>query len=91
MPSTVTVDIVGGPNNGSSLLWTGGTTVSAHRGGLAGIVKETMSLHDPRITTIHGSSIDDFDFPRILAHARNARSDLAATRTHDQRRRQPKP
>jgi outer membrane lipoprotein-sorting protein len=69
-PSTVTVDVVGGPNNGASLLWTGGATVSAHRGsGLMGAFKKTLSLHDPQITTIRGSSIDELSFAQILAHA----------------------
>jgi hypothetical protein len=69
-PSTVTVDVVAGPNSGVSLLWTGGTTVSAHRGtGLAGVFKESMSLHDPRVTTIRGSSIDELSFAKVYAHA----------------------
>jgi hypothetical protein len=68
-PSTVTTDEIGGPNNGVSLLWTGGTTVSAHRSGLAGAFKETFSLHDPKVTTIRGSSIDELSFDQIFAHA----------------------
>jgi hypothetical protein len=69
-PSTVTVDVIGGPNNGASLRWTGGTTVSAHRGsGLAGLLKEKLSLHDLLVTTIRGSSIDQLSFSQILAHA----------------------
>jgi len=69
-PSTVTTDVVGGPNNGVSMLWTGGTTVSAHRGGFAGVIKRTIALHDPLVTTIRGGSIDELSFDRILAHAR---------------------
>jgi outer membrane lipoprotein-sorting protein len=69
-PSTVTVDVVGGPKSGVSLLWTGGTTVIAHRGsGLGGMLKKTLSLHDPQITTARGSSIDELSFGHILAHA----------------------
>jgi len=67
-PSTVTVGVIGGPNNGVSLLWTGGTTVSAHRSGLASAFKETLSLHDPKVTTIRGSSIDQLSFGQVLAH-----------------------
>jgi hypothetical protein len=67
-PSTVTVDIIGGPKNGDSLLWTGGTTVSAHRPGLESAFKEKLSLHDPAVTTIRGSSIDEISFGSILAH-----------------------
>lgn len=69
-PSTVTMDVVGGPNNGVSILWTGGATVHAHRGsGAAGMFKKTLSLHDPQVTTIRGSSIDELSFRQILAHA----------------------
>jgi hypothetical protein len=68
-PSTVTVDVVGGPNNGVSLLWKGGPTLTAHRSGLASAFKETLSLHDAKVTTIRGSSIDELSFARILAHA----------------------
>jgi len=72
-PSTVTVDVLGGPNNGVSLLWTGGTTVSAHRGsGAAGMFKRTLSLHDPQVTTIRGSSIDELSLGNVLAHAQQA-------------------
>jgi hypothetical protein len=67
-PSIVTVDIVGGPNNGVSLQWTGGATLSAHKGsGFLGIFKKTFALHDPEITTIRGSSIDEVSFAQILA------------------------
>jgi hypothetical protein len=66
-PSIVTVDIVGGPNNGVSLLWTGGATLSAHKGsGLVGMLRRTFALHDPEITTIRGSSIDEVSFAQIL-------------------------
>jgi hypothetical protein len=67
-PSIVTVDIIGGPNNGVSLLWMGGTTLSAHKGsGFLGMFKRTFALHDPLITTIRGSSIEEVSFAQILA------------------------
>jgi hypothetical protein len=60
---------VGGVNNGVSLLWTGGDTVRAHKSGLVGVFKRTMPLHDPQITTIRGSSIDELSFAQVLIHA----------------------
>jgi outer membrane lipoprotein-sorting protein len=70
-PSTVTLDVVGGPNDGATLLWTGGETVNVHRGtGLAGLFGKTVSLHDPLVTTSRGSSIDEISFERILEHGR---------------------
>lgn len=70
-PSTVTVDVVGGPNDGASLLWKGGDTVSVRRGaGLVGLFGKTLPLHDPLVTTSRGSSIDEISFGRILEHGR---------------------
>jgi len=80
-PSTVTVDVVGGPNNGVSLLWTGGTTVSAHRGsGAVGLFKKTLSLHDRQVTTIRGSSIDELSLGNVLAHAQRTPGKISQAR-----------
>lgn len=76
-PSTVTVDVVGGPNNGVSLLWSGGATVSAHRSGLTAALKESLALHDPKVTTIRGSSIDELSFAQILVHAQHTAGKVA--------------
>ena len=76
-PTTVTVDVVGGTNNGVSLLWKGGDTVSAHRGGIISAFKKTLSLHDPQVTTIRGSSFDELSFAQILAHMQTTPGRLA--------------
>jgi outer membrane lipoprotein-sorting protein len=78
-PSTITVDVVGGTNNGATLLWTGGSTVTARKGGLIGIFKRTLSLHDPQIVTIRGSSIDQLSFFDILAHAQQTAGSISQT------------
>ena len=72
-PATVTVHVVAGPNAGAILDWNGGTTVVASRGrGLLGLFKKTYSLHDPQVTTIRGSSIDQLSFGAILVDAQQA-------------------
>jgi outer membrane lipoprotein-sorting protein len=69
-PSSATVHFSAGPNAGVTVVWNGGNTVVAHRGtGLAALFKKTFSLHDPRVTTIRGSSIDQLSFAAILAHS----------------------
>jgi hypothetical protein len=71
-PSSATVHVIKGPNAGVTLVWNGGSTVIAHRGsGLVALFKKTMSLHDPLITTIRGSSIDQLSFAAILTHAQD--------------------
>ncbi len=68
-PSSATMHIITGPNAGATVVWSGGTTVVAHRGsGLSAMFKKTFPLHDPQVTTIRGSSLDELSFGAILVH-----------------------
>jgi outer membrane lipoprotein-sorting protein len=68
-PSSATMHVVSGPNTGVTVVWGGGTTVVAHRGsGLTAMFKKTFPLHDPHVTTIRGSSLDQLSFGAILIH-----------------------
>lgn len=68
-PSSATVHVVKGPNAGVTLEWNGGDTIVAHRGsGLVAMFKKAFSLHNPLVTTIRGSSIDQLSFAAILSH-----------------------
>jgi outer membrane lipoprotein-sorting protein len=68
-PSSATMTVIRGPNAGATLVWNGGGTVVAHKGtGLTAIFRRTFPLHDPEVTTIRGSSIDQLSFSAILAH-----------------------
>jgi hypothetical protein len=68
-PSSATAHYNVGPNAGVTVVWNGGDTVTAHRGGgLLALFKRTFSLHDPIVTTIRGSSIDQLSFAAILDH-----------------------
>jgi len=69
-PSSVTTRVVEGANKGARLTWDGGSTVVVRRGsGLLSIFKKTVSLHDPLVTTIRGSTVDQLGFGAILAHS----------------------
>lgn len=71
-PSQATLHVVSGTSAGDTLKWDGGTTVVASRGsGLLSIIKKKFSLHDPSVTTIRGSSVDQLGFGAILAHAQS--------------------
>jgi hypothetical protein len=68
-PSSATMHVITGPNAGVTVVWNGGTTVVAHRGsGLSAVFKKTFPLHDPHVTTIRGSSLDQLSFGAILTH-----------------------
>ncbi|MGC2130660.1 MAG: hypothetical protein WA629_11250 [Candidatus Aquilonibacter sp.] len=68
-PASATMHVLTGTNAGVTVVWSGGTTVVAHRGsGLAAMFKKTFSLHDPQVTTIRGSSLDQLSFGAVLTH-----------------------
>jgi hypothetical protein len=70
-PLTITVRVVAGANKGARLAWEGGNTVLVRRGsGLLSLLKKTVSLHDPLVTTIRGSTISQLSFGAILDHSR---------------------
>jgi len=70
-PSSVATRVVEGANKGARLAWEGGSTVVVRRGGgLLSMFKKTVALHDPLVTTIRGSTVDQLGFGAILAHAR---------------------
>jgi len=80
-PSSFTVHVVAGPNAGVTLSWDGGPTVQASRGGgiFAALLKRTIPLHDPLVTTIRGASLDQLSYGAILAHAEQTPGELAQT------------
>jgi hypothetical protein len=77
-PSSFIVHVIDGPNAGVTLTWDGGPTVQASRGhGLfAALLKRTIPLHDPLVTTIRGASMDQLSYGAILAHTVQTPGDL---------------
>jgi outer membrane lipoprotein-sorting protein len=51
--------IVSGDGNGSGGVWSGGDTVSGHQGGILSGLHLTVSIHDPRATSMRGYTIPD--------------------------------
>lgn len=51
--------ILSGDGQGSGGVWSGGDTVSGHQGGILSGLHLTVSVHDPRATSIRGYTIPD--------------------------------
>lgn len=69
-PSSLAIRVIAGANKGARLAWEGGSTVLVRRGsGLLSLFKKTVSLHDPLVTTIRGSTVSQLSFGAILAHS----------------------
>lgn len=70
-PSTLALRVLAGANTGATLAWNGGNTVVVRRGsGFLSLFRKTVSLDDPLVKTIRGSTIDELSFGAILAHSR---------------------
>lgn len=77
-PSSATVHYNEGINAGTTLVWSGGSTIVAHRGsGFIALFKKTYTLHDALVTTIRGSSIDQLSFAAILAHSKDTAGEIS--------------
>lgn len=69
-PSNLAVRVLAGANKGATLAWGGGKTVVVCRGsGLLSLFRKTVSLNDPLVETVRGSTINQLSFGAILAHS----------------------
>jgi outer membrane lipoprotein-sorting protein len=59
--------IVSGDGQGSGGVWSGGDTVSGHQGGILSGLHLTVSIHDPRATSLRGYTIPDGLLQNIVA------------------------
>jgi outer membrane lipoprotein-sorting protein len=65
-PHTAKIDITGGAGKGGGSIWHGGDTVVGHQGGLLRGIKLTVSITDPRATSLRGDTIESASFGSIL-------------------------
>ena len=70
-PANATVHFIKGADAGATIVWSGGSTVIAHRGGIIAGIKKKFSVHDPAVETIRGSSVDEMSFGAMLAHSKS--------------------
>lgn len=76
-PTSVSMNIVSGPNNGATVTWTGGTSVRAGKG----MFTKTVDLTDPMVLSLRGMTIVQLSFGSILQHAAEAAGTLTASTT----------
>jgi outer membrane lipoprotein-sorting protein len=76
-PTSVTMNIVSGPNSGATVTWTGGTSVRAGKG----MFTKTVDLTDPLVLSLRGMTIVALSFGAILQHAAETAGALSASTT----------
>ena len=66
-PNNAVARVVSGRGSGSVAAWHGGDTVKGHVGGFFSAIKLTLSINDPRATSMRGHTIDEATFTYTLA------------------------
>ena len=64
-PHFAKIDIVSGPGKGGGAVWSGGDTVKGHQGGFTSFIKLSISISDPRATSLRGDTIDHGSFQSV--------------------------
>jgi outer membrane lipoprotein-sorting protein len=75
-PALEHMEIVSGADRGSGVVWQGGDTVKAHKGGFLSGLHATFNLHDKQVETLRGGSVDTATIPGILAQFTPAKGTL---------------
>jgi outer membrane lipoprotein-sorting protein len=74
-PHFARIDITGGAGKGGGAVWTGGDTVSGHKGGIISGFHKTVGLHDPDAVDLRGGSIDQASFENVADNIKSAASE----------------
>jgi outer membrane lipoprotein-sorting protein len=76
-PSSISMQIVSGPNSGASVTWSGGDSVRAGKG----MFTKSVALTDPLVTSLRGLTIVQLSFGDILQHAQQTAGTLGGGTT----------
>ena len=75
--------ITGGDGKGGAAVWHGGDTLRGHQGGFISFIKLNLSIHDPRATSIRGTTIAQANFGAILEHLQTLKATVSANPSGD--------
>jgi outer membrane lipoprotein-sorting protein len=76
-PNSATIAITGGPGRGGRVVWSGGDSVIGSPPGLLHGVKVRLSIHDGRVTTLRGDTVEMASFGWVLQHLQTTKGRLS--------------
>lgn len=82
-PYDTKLEITGGDGRGGAAVWHGGDTLRGHQGGFISFIKLNLSIHDPRATTIRGTTIAEASFGAILDHVKSLKGTMESSESGD--------
>jgi outer membrane lipoprotein-sorting protein len=77
-PSLLKVEVLAGDGKGGSVLWDGGDTVRGHEGGFLKMIVLTLNIHNPRVTSMRGATIEQGTFPWQVEHLKTIKGRMSA-------------
>jgi outer membrane lipoprotein-sorting protein len=76
-PSMVKVAVVGGTGKGGVVVWDGGPNVRGHEGGMLKFITLTLALHNPRVSSMRGATIENGTFTWQVQHLRTVKGKMS--------------
>jgi hypothetical protein len=70
--------VVSGDGKGGSVFWDGGETVRGHEGGFLKMIVLTLDIHNPRVTSMRGATIEQGTFPWQVEHLKSIKGHMSA-------------
>jgi hypothetical protein len=76
-PNSATIVITSGPGRGGKAVWNGGDSVIGSPPGLLHGVKVRLSVHDGRVATLRGDTVEMASFGWVLRHLQTTKGRLS--------------
>ena len=76
-PSMVKIAVVGGSGKGGVVVWDGGPTVRGHEGGMLKFITLTLGLHNSRVASLRGATIENGTFTWQVQHLRTVKGKMS--------------
>ncbi len=82
-PYDTRMDITAGDGRGGAAVWHGGDTVRGHQGGFISFIRLNLSIHDPKATSLRGTTIAEANFGALLEHLKALKGSTIDATTED--------
>lgn len=69
-PLNTRAEVVAGEGKGSVAVWTGGSRVRGHQGGILSLIKLNLDIHNKLAVSLRGATIADVNIGALLQHLR---------------------
>ena len=76
-PHFISVDVIAGPDAGAGIVYKGGATVRAHRGGAISFIKRNLDMHDKQVLSLRGDGIDTGTFGSVIDSLKTTKGTLS--------------